>query len=144
MFQEEEELPSLNIKDKVNYPYLLASQILTYQKATLNLDFSDREIKEAIEGFVQMIPDSWKDEDWDKALKKSEIKESIDVRPEFCGVKPSLEYCKENGITAFIEKKTFDSMKLFHACINLLDRRGLISKVSRVEKVLGDEWDGER
>jgi hypothetical protein len=140
---EEQELPSLTIKDKMNYPYLLAAQFLTIQKAMLNQEFSEREIKEAILGLVNMIPESWMDEDWNKQQKDSVIIDKIDVRPTFCGVPPSIEYCKDNGIIPFEEKETFDYYKLFHACVNLLDRRGIITRRAKIEKHLGERYDND-
>ena len=140
---EEQELPSLTIKDKMNYPYLLAAQFLTIQKAMLNQEFSERDIKEAILGLVNMIPESWMDEDWETQEKDSIIVDKIDLRMEFCGVKPSIEYCKENGITIFKEVETFDYYKLFHACVNLLDRRGIITRRAKTEKHLGEQFDND-
>jgi len=69
----------LTLKDRLNFPYLLANQILTFQKAILNLEFSEREIREAIEGLVHLIPQAWKDEQFGKDMKKAQIKnESVE------------------------------------------------------------------
>lgn len=133
----------LTIKDRLNFPYLIARQIITYQQAILNTEHSDREIQEAINGLVELIPDSWKDNKWKDELKQAEVIENKDLRPVVAGnVRMNEEVCKELGIPAFKEEKTCDPNKLFHACMNLLDRRGLITKISRTEKVLGEEWDG--
>ena len=136
-------LPSLTIKDKLNYPYLLAMQFITIQKVILNMEFSQREIKEAVLGLVQMIPDSWKDEDWEKDEKEAEIKTEIDHRRFWCGVKmlPEL-YVKQYGKSPFETILEYNPNKLFHAAVNLLDRRGLITRRAKVEKHLGEKWDG--
>jgi len=131
----------LTLKDRLNFSYLLANQILTFQKAILNLEFSEREIREAIEGFVHLIPKNWKDDQWKEEIEAAKIKKKIDVRPEFCGVKPSLEYCKENGVPIFKEKETFDYYKMFQACINLLDRKKMLSRVMRIEELEGIDFE---
>ena len=139
---KEEELPSLTIKDKLNYAYLIATQFLTIQKAILNLEYSDREIKEAVNGLVEMIPDSWKDEGWEADLKKAEIKVTIDNRPNFCGVKPEPQIYKDTyGKEPFTTKIEYDPNKLFHGCVNLFDRRGLITRRAKIEKHLGERFD---
>lgn len=130
-----EEIVSLTIRDRMNFPYLLANQVLTIQKSILNQEFSEREIQEAVNGLVQMVPDSWKDEEWYDALDKALVKRIIDVRPDFCGVTATEKWCKEYGIVAFIEEDEFDSYRLFHAVICLLDRRGLISRQTFTEKI---------
>lgn len=137
------ELPTLTIKDKMNFPYLLATQILTFQRAILNVDHSDREINEAINGLVELIPDSWKDKDWDKELEKATIEIKVDNRPSFCGVKCDPKIYKDTyGKEPFTIEKEFNPNKLFHACMNLLDRRGMLGQVTRIEKILGEGWDG--
>jgi len=73
-------------------------------------------------------------------MKKAQIKNEIDVRPSFCGVQPSVEYCNQNGITPFKEEKTFDYYKMFQACINLLDRKKMLSKVVRIEELEGIDF----
>lgn len=138
---EKDELPSLTIKDKVNFPYILANQMLTFQKAILNQEFSEREIREAVNGFVELIPDSWKDEDWKSDLEKAKVIEKKDVRPVVAGtIRMSKEVCSRLGIPVFNEEETYDSYKLFHSCVNLLDRRGMISKVTKIDKVLGERF----
>ena len=141
---EEQQLPSLTIKDKMNYPYLLAAQFLTIQKAILNREYSEEEINASILGLVSMIPESWMDDDWEKQEKDAKITKKIDIRPVFCGIPTSMEYCKDNGITIYEEEQTFDYYKLFHACVNLLDRRGIITRRAKIEKHLGERFEFDR
>lgn len=131
----------LTLKDRLNFPYLLANQILTFQRSILNLEFSEREIRESIESFVHLIPDAWKDDKFTKELDEASINKQIDVRPSFCGVKPSVDYCQENGIPFFREQKTFNHYKMFSACINLLNRRAMLAKVNPVQELLEIDFD---
>jgi len=133
----------LTLKDKVNFPYILANQMLTFQRALLALEYSEREIRETVEGFVSMIPSDWKDDKFNEDLKASLIDKKVDVRPRFCGVAASLETCEKLGVPAFKMEIGIDYYDRFQACIDLLNRRGLISQVSRVEKVEGEQfYDG--
>lgn len=125
----------LTLKDRLNFPYLLANQILTFQRALLALEFSEREIRETIEGFVHMIPESWKDDEFKKDMKKATIILKIDMRPKFCGQRATVEVCEELGIPTFKEKTTFDYYDLFQACMNLLQRRRMLSKTNPVEQM---------
>lgn len=126
----------LTLKDRLNFPYILAQQILTFQKSILNLEYSEREIRESIEGFYQLIPDNWIDKKFRKAVKDATTTKKIDKRPLVAGnTRISAETCKSLGITAFEEKKVVDYYKLFHACINLLERRKMLSKVNPVEEI---------
>jgi len=141
---EEQELPSLTIKDKMNYPYLLAAQFLTIQKAILNREYSEQEKKEAVQGLVDMTPDSWKDEEWQKELKKAEVKTIIDHRQKWCCVLESVEiYMEQWGKSPFETVIEYDPNKLFHSCVNLFDRRGLITRRAKTEKHLGVQFDND-
>ena len=123
----------LTLKDRLNFPYLLANQILTFQKAILNLDYSEREIKEAIEGFVHLIPENWKDKKWEEEIATAETVEQVDVRKEWCGRKvgkPKIE-----------DKKSFNYYKMFQACINLLDRKKMLSRTVLIEELESIDFD---
>ena len=126
----------LSIKDRLNFPYILANQILTFQKSILAQDFSEREIEESIKGFVHLVPDNWKDKQFHKALKDATIIKKLDKRPQITGtVKMDVKVCEELGIKAFEEKTVFDYYKMFQACINLLQRRRMLSKINPVEEI---------
>ena len=91
-----------------------------------------------------MIPESWKDEKFNEDTKEARIILKIDVRPRFCGQLATPEVCEELGIPTFKEVTTFDYYDLFQACINLLERRGLLSRKSFTEKMLGRPARGEK
>ena len=133
----------LTLKDRLNYPYYLGDAILTRNRSILKENYSEEEIIEATENFLGLIPASWEDKDFKKDLEDATITRKIDVRPEFCGVRPNLEYCEENGIPTFKEEKSYDFRKLFRACINLIDRRGLTAKRKFTEKMTGRPYVGE-
>lgn len=133
----------LTLRDRINYTYLLAEQIVTFQKAILNMDLSEDEINEAIDGLVNMIPKSWRDSKFRRDIRKATSKTKIDVRPTFCGLKASVKYCIDNGIAVFVEQEERDYKKLFQACINLFDRRKLLTKRVYTEIMTGRRFKGK-
>lgn len=127
----------LTLRDRINFPYLLAQQIMTFQQAILNMDLSTDEINEAIEGLLRMIPESWKDDKFSKAVEDAVSKVTVDVRPTYCGLKASYKFCIDNGIVPTIEQEEKDYYALFQACIDLFDRRQLLSKYAYTEIMTG-------
>jgi len=137
---EKDHEAQLALKDRINFPYLLANQILTVQKSILVADTSiasNREIREAINCLVHLIPNSWKDKDFDNDLKKAEIIEKIDIRPRFCGLPASVKFCEEHGLVSYKENTSFEYHKVFQACMDLLQRKQMLTKIQRVEKLEG-------
>lgn len=132
----------LSIKDRLNFPYILANQILTFQKSILAEEHSEREIEESIKSFVNLLPDSWKDEQFNEDLEKAKTKRKVDKRPQVTAtIRMAEETCNELGIPAFVEEEAIDYYSLFQACINLLDRKKLLSRVRRVEKLEGIDFE---
>jgi len=144
MSQEQTVEPTLTLKDRINYPYILANTILAIHKMMLNPDFTIADFSEAIQSFLDQLPNSWQETDkkWKKALKNAMTKRKVDVRPKFCGIVASEQFCKAHGVNPFTEKEEYDYHKLYHACIDLLDRRGLISKKTFTEVMTGKPFVG--
>jgi len=75
-------------------------------------------------------------------LKNATKTKRIDKRPQIVGsVKMSAATCESLGIKPFEDKKVFDYYRMFQACINLLDRKKLLSRVRRVEKLESIDFD---
>jgi len=126
----------LTLKDRLNTPYLLANQILTFEKSiTIVGSESKTEIVESIKGLLNMIPSSWEDEAFKKEIEKAKIKNKIDVRPEWCGLKATEEFCSKHNISTIKEEDSLDYWKVLKACMNLLDRRGMLSQVNPIEEI---------
>ncbi|MEM3549937.1 MAG: hypothetical protein QXQ94_07035 [Candidatus Bathyarchaeia archaeon] len=133
------QLPNLTIKDKINYPYILANALLKFQEAIIKAEgeLSEQEVREAALCLFNMIPKTWYDEKFIKDVKKATFKVKVDVRKEWCGVKV--------GQPKYEKVEEINPYRLVNACVNLLERRELISKKERIEKVEGVyiEPDGE-
>lgn len=133
----------LTMRDRLPISLILTSAILTIQKSILNIDYSEEELREAVMGFVAMIPDELKDEDFNQELDRARQARIINSRPEFCGTAASDEYCKQHGIKTIQYVETFDYFKVFHACFNLLHRRHMLLKMEEKEIATGRKARGE-
>lgn len=134
--------PQLGLRSQLNHNYLLENQILTFQKATLATEFSKEEVTDAIRGLWFLIPDVWKDKDFDNEIDVATSKEKIDKRPIVAGrIRMDEAICRELGIEPFEMKAKIDYWLILQACINLLTRRKKIGKVDRIEKLEGIELD---
>jgi len=126
-------IPSLTVKDKVNYPYILANAILNFHSSIIKAEGlqSEQEVKEAALCLYNSIPASWKDGDpaLKEDLKKAITEKKVDVRNVWCG--------KRVGKPKFENQEHIDPYKLYHACINVMDRKGLISRIEKTEMIDG-------
>ena len=118
------------IRDRLHYTWLLQEQVRTFQKSVLNVNFSRRELEEAIRGLVAMIPDIWKENDdqWKADYAKATVEVQVDVRQSFSGVKMSFRRCKEKGIEPYKMVKQTDYFVVLQAVFNKLFRMGMLSK----------------
>jgi len=138
--------PLKQLRDKMNYSDVIQNQLLTFQQALLksgsDVD-SQREVEEAIKGLIHLIPDSWKDEQFKEDYEKATEEYEEDVRPKYGGVRLDKETCKKLGLPITQKVERIDWYKAFQACINLLDRRGLLSKtqwIEQLEELIEDEF----
>ena len=131
----EPQLPSLTLKDRINYPYILAGALLKFQEAIVKVEGqqSVQEVTEASLCLYNSIPSSWYDEDFQKDMKKVYDIIKVDMRREWCG--------RKVGQPQFKKEKRINPYKLYLACVNLLDRKDLLTRRSKTEKHLGEEID---
>ncbi len=127
----------LNIRDKLDYPYRVDQQIETFQKATLNTDYSRREIEESINGLVHLMPSRWRDEKFTTDIDNAKAKVQQDIRPVFAGVRMNVELCEARDIPITQEVEVVDYFKMLLACIDLLDRLGMLSRREFTEAPTG-------
>lgn len=129
----------LTMRDRLPINFILTNAVITIQKSILNIKYSAEEIKEAIQGFVAMIPDDLKDQEFNDEIEESKVYYTIDNRPKNGGEPASLDYCLESGIEAYTIVETFDYFKVFHACFNLLHRANMLLKVQPKEIFTGNK-----
>jgi len=128
---------SLTIGTRINFQYLLSQQILKFQNAIVKQEGfqSPQEVLESAIGLYEMIPDSWRASDrfFENAMQKAINYVKLDTRPFWCGTRV--------GIPSFKLIKKYNPYKLFHACINLLERRGLLARTLYQEIATGNLFE---
>ena len=138
----------LTIRDRINYPYVLANQILTIQRVLLNEEAA-KEVIDSVEALVHQIPDMYKDDSFREEIEKAVLKIVKDVRPKFGGVTIDDESCIEMGIPTTEEVLEKDPWAILQAVFNLLQRRSMLTRRNFVEKIIlkpdqiDTEYDGE-
>jgi len=118
----------LTMRDRLPINFIYTNAIITIQKSILNIQYSSEEIREAITGFVAMIPDALKDDEFNKEIEAAKQVVYVDVRPVFCGVPAAQEYCQRKGIPIIRKVETFNYFQVLHSCFNLLMRRNMLLK----------------
>jgi len=121
-----EKLERTSITEKLDYKTLLIHALRTVETSILSGETFI--IESSIWTLYNLIPSSWHDEDFKKAIEECYFTEKVDVRPESCGVPANMEYCKENGIPIFKEEKRIEYFKMLNACVNLLERLGVLMR----------------
>lgn len=115
---------SLTIGDKINWPYILANAVLKFQESIVRPEGqqSEQQVREAALVFYNTIPSSWleEDEQFQEDLKKVFLKKKIDTRTIWCGVRV--------GKPKFEEGEIVQPYRLYNACVDVLERRGIIGK----------------
>ena len=123
----------LTIRDRIPTNMLLLYTFLNINKTISNIKFSTDEIRESILALVAMIPDELRDEQFIKELNAARKEILMDVRPVFCTVKASVEYCERKGIPAFIKEHRIEYFKMYHAVFDLLMRKGMLMRTETTE-----------
>ncbi len=116
----------LTLGDRLNHPFLIANAILKFIEATVQPEGqqSTQQVTEAAKALHKLIPSDWLigDKEYTRDYKKAVFDKTID--------KPRLTWC---GLAiGEPEKETvkdfIDPYALFHVCINVFQRRGLLTK----------------
>ena len=127
----------LTIRDRIPTNILLLYTFLNINKTIKEIKYSSEEIRESILSLVAMIPDELRDEQFIEELTNAQKVIVMDVRPSFCGVKASLEYCERKGIQAFIKVPQLNYFEMYHAVFNLLMRKKMLLKTQPKEIMTG-------
>lgn len=130
---------SLMLGDRINWPYILGNGVLKFQDAVVKVEGeqSEQEVRESALALFNSIPEAWiiKDKQLREDLDNAIIKRKIDARKEFCGVKI--------GKPKIVEVSELQPYRLYHACVNVFHRRGLLSKTIFTEKIIPEPTDFE-
>lgn len=133
----------LTMRDRLPMNFILTNALITIQKSILNIKYSAEEIREAIQGFVAMIPDQLKDEQFNADMENARQRIIVDSRPNFCGTPANDKYLIRKGINPTREIETFNTFQVLHACFNLLMRKNMLLKIQPKEIFTGKKGAGE-
>lgn len=130
---------SLTIGDKINWPFILANSVLKFQESIVRPEGqqSEQQVREASLVFYYSIPSSWlkEDEQFQKDREKCFSKRKIDARPLWCG--------QRVGPPNFEDEEIVQPYRLYNACVDVLNRRGMIGKKEWTEVFTGKHWTKE-
>jgi len=125
----------LTIRERIPTNMLLLYTFLNINKTIKDIKYSADEIGESILALVAMIPDEIRDELFIQEINAARKEILMDVRPIFCTVKASLEYCQRKGIPAYIKDVQLDYFGMYHAVFNLLMRKRMLMAIHKKETI---------
>ena len=131
----------LELKDRLNYPFILTQNLLSLEKAYSNPDFDLDIIENLVIGLYTKIPDTWRDNQFEDDLEKSASVVKVDLRPQWGEIILSKQMCIKQGIPFEAERVIINYFKLLNAIINLLDRRGILIRKDKIEYSTGKNLD---
>lgn len=127
----------LTLRDRIPTNMLYLYTFLNINKTIKDIKFSEAEIREAVLALVAMVPDELRDEKFKEELKAATKVLVFDVRPVFCEVKASVEYCQRKGIPITQTIQRLDYFGMYHAVFNLLERKNMLFKKQPKEIMTG-------
>lgn len=127
----------LTMRDRVPSAQLLFLTALGINNVIKEIKYSEAEVTQSILALIAMIPDDIRDEDFMKEWQRSIRMIPVDVRPEFCGVKASFQYCKRRGIVPIQYYPQVNPLDAYHAVYNLITRKNMYLKLQPKEIATG-------
>lgn len=127
------------IGDKIQWRYIQATAVLKYLDAIVQPEGnqSEQQVREAVLALFGTVPDGHRKRDkrLDEEMKTVWNEVDVDDRPTWCG--------KRIGEPKSHKEKQLDPTKLFHVCVNHLQRTGAIGKDIMTEKIVPTPEDFE-
>jgi hypothetical protein len=137
--QQTSQEQNLMLGDRINWPFILGQGVINFQTSIVKVEGeqSEQEVREAALCLYNSIPDAWikADKAFEEDIKKAVQTRKVDARKEWCG--------RRVGKPKFEEEDFIDPYKLYHACVNVFHRRGLLSKTIFTEKIVPEPEDFE-
>jgi hypothetical protein len=122
----------LILGDRINFPYILANSILKFHEAIGQPEGSqsEQEVRERALLLFNSLPDAWIIRDKELSYDLSHVHEEIetDGRREFMG--------RKIGKPKIRVEKLLQPYRLYNSCINVFQRRGLLSKTVYSENLV--------
>lgn len=140
-YTQKEDSIQLELKERLDYPYIFQEGLLTINKAMNRPDMDIKRINTLILNLYSKIPDSWIDDEFKQDVKACIKHINIDCRPDNCGTQMSIEECIKQRIPYYTREEIIDYFGLQTAIINLLDRRNMLVRRSKIEFSTGVNLD---
>lgn len=138
---EAQEEQTLTVSDRLNYPYLLASQIQALIDVQKKHNFQEEDIKLPINALVSMIPDNIRDKQFTDDIEKCSIRKTVDSRPSFAGRKLSNDICQKLGFEVESEVVEEDPFRTLKVTMDLLQRRKMLLRFNWMEVITGEDYE---
>lgn len=134
--------PQMELKDRLPYPQILTTSILSMKSVLKNSnELNMKKIQVMILDLLTDLPETWKDDEFEKDLKEVTTTRTLDNRPLNAGTRLSLATCKKLGIKPTRQVKRVNYFRLKNAIIDLLDRRALLIRKEKIEYSTGKNLD---
>lgn len=131
---------SLTLGDRINWPFILGTSVMNLFNAIVKVEGeqSDQEVREAALAVFNSIPTSWikSDPQFAKDLEECFDKIEVDERKEWCGRKVGEPNIKNED--------RLNPWRLYHACVDVFQRRNLLSKPVFQEIMTGKRFRKEK
>lgn len=127
---------TLTLGDRINFPFILAQQIIAVKKAFVKEEGlqSQQEMNESVQVLYAMVPDAWRisEPEFQAEVQKAITYVKVDNRSYWCGIPV--------GPLTFNLVKRYDPIQLFHAIMNLFFKKGLLSRTMYEEIATGKDY----
>lgn len=127
----------LEFKERLNYPEYIQHVIENINNALNNEKVSMLKVNTMIINFLNDIPNTWYDEEFEKDIKNVITDKEVPNIIEFCGVALSKNYMKKHDLPLTIKIPDVNFFRLKNAIINLLDRRNMLVRKDKIEMSTG-------
>jgi hypothetical protein len=132
----------LVLGDRINWAFVLAKAVITLHDALCKVEGeqSEQQVREASLAVYNSIPTSWvsSDQKFADDLKNCFDVIKIDDRKEWCG--------RKVGKPKIRKEDKLNPWRLYHACVDVFDRRNLLNKPIFTEIMTGRKFknNGEK
>lgn len=127
----------LEFKERLNYTDYLQKVIENINTALNNEKVSMSKIKMMILNYLNDIPFSWYDPEFENDIKNVIKEKETPNIIKFCGFALSNAYMERHDIPLTKKVNNVDFFKLKNAIVNLLDRRNMLIRKDKIEQSTG-------
>ena len=128
------DLKSGTAKENIQLPQVVFLALLNYEQACRDVNVETEQLSEIAMSIASLIPSIFKDKLYEESMKKAKQIINIDIRPENCGEKTSIEICEQLGIQTIQTFEKWNHHQIKQSITDLIQRRGLGFKFENKEE----------